>query len=135
MYENGPCIGCGRSEPEVKLHVDHVDARTKDPDLLESSGRKRSIWDWPNERRNAELAKCVVRCEECHTEKTYVNFERAAGERHGRAYASDALVAEILERKRAGETYKNLSAEYGIPWTRIQKWNLGIARSRPDIRS
>lgn len=61
---NGPCVDCGSSE---RLEVDHVDPATK---------ITHNVWSWTEKRRLAELAKCVVRCHDCHLAKT--SRERAA---------------------------------------------------------
>jgi hypothetical protein len=52
--ENGPCKHCGSSE-NLELH--HVDRKQK---------KSHSVWSWAKERREAELAKCIVLCESCH---------------------------------------------------------------------
>jgi hypothetical protein len=56
--ENGPCKDCGSDD---RLEVDHVDRHTK---------VSHRVWSWSAERRSKELAKCVVRCFNCHREKT-----------------------------------------------------------------
>lgn len=52
--ENGPCQDCDTWK-DLELH--HVDP------LLKEDSR---IWSWSDERREAELAKCIVLCTECH---------------------------------------------------------------------
>lgn len=51
------CVDCGSTD---RLEVDHVDAAQK---------VSHRIWSWSNERRLAELAKCVVRCAGCHRDR------------------------------------------------------------------
>lgn len=59
IAEHGPCIDCGsHDQPEV----DHVDRTTK---------VSHRVWTWSKERRDAELAKCVVRCRPCHLAKSF----------------------------------------------------------------
>lgn len=55
---HGPCIDCGTWE---SLELDHVDPSLK---------ITHNVWSWKQERREAELAKCVARCEECHAKRT-----------------------------------------------------------------
>ena len=65
----GRCVQCGSPHG---LQFDH-----KDP------GRKVShrIWSWKPARRDAELAKCQLLCEDCHKLKT--SEERRAVVKHG----------------------------------------------------
>lgn len=58
LKENGPCVDCGSWE---NLEVDHVDRSTK---------THHSVWTWREDRRLAELKKCVVRCYSCHKKKS-----------------------------------------------------------------
>lgn len=51
---HGSCVECGAWE---KLCLHH-----KDPD----SKISHCIWSWSAERREKELAKCVVMCKKCH---------------------------------------------------------------------
>lgn len=55
---NGPCVDCGSW---TKLELDHVDPARK---------VSHKVWSWSLVRRTAELAKCVVRCEDCHLKRT-----------------------------------------------------------------
>lgn len=73
IRENGPCIDCGTWE---KLEIDHADASTK------TSHR---IWSWSKVRREAELVKCVVRCDPCHQVKSLAqdNPSYTNGFKHG----------------------------------------------------
>lgn len=52
------CVKCGSKD---KLHVDHIDPRTK---------VSHRIWSWSAPRRAEELAKCQVLCKDCHKEKS-----------------------------------------------------------------
>ena len=83
LAANGPCVDCGSWE---ELEVDHVDPATK------SSHR---IWSWSDERREAELEKCVVRCRHCHDIKSAP--EGPKGEDHGMAQLTEADVVMIRE--------------------------------------
>lgn len=71
IAENGPCTDCGTWDD---LEIDHIDARTK---------VDHRIWSWSVERRETELAKCVVRCDPCHRRKTVAAGECARGEANG----------------------------------------------------
>lgn len=63
-FDGKVCVDCGGTE---RLEVDHVDRRLKSPKLKKTNT---SIWSWSQERRDVELAKCVVRCRDCHQRKT-----------------------------------------------------------------
>jgi NMD protein affecting ribosome stability and mRNA decay len=54
LQEHGPCEICGSSE---SLQIHH-----KDPSQKVAS----EVWLWSQERREEELSKCMVVCEECH---------------------------------------------------------------------
>lgn len=54
LDENGPCIDCGS---DIDLEVHHKDPAQK---------IDHKVWSWREERRLAELAKCVVKCKKCH---------------------------------------------------------------------
>jgi 5-methylcytosine-specific restriction endonuclease McrA len=51
------CVDCGSTD---QLEIDHVDPAEKIDHRL---------WSWAEGRRLAELAKCVVRCRDCHISK------------------------------------------------------------------
>lgn len=62
IKEHGPCIDCGSwDRPEV----DHLVRATKKYNPTDLWGMSPK-----NPERIAELAKCVVRCNECHLAKT-----------------------------------------------------------------
>lgn len=97
LRENGPCVDCGSSKD---LEVDHVDPTTK---------VTHNVWSWRESRRREELAKCVVRCRECHALKS--KYEHAVGERHGQAKLTDALVLHLRNRVANGEVPYRLAKE------------------------
>lgn len=105
---NGPCVDCGTSED---LRVDHADAK------LKVSHR---VFTWSASRREAELAKCVVRCHPCHAAKTTRCGEHPStpGERNGQAKITEDIVRAIrsssLPARALGETY-------GLHWATISK--------------
>lgn len=55
--EGKSCVDCGSTE---NLELDHVDPAEK---------IHHAIWSWSKVRRDAEIAKCVPRCAECHHER------------------------------------------------------------------
>ncbi len=97
---NGPCVDCGSwDQPEV----DHVDPTLK---------VTHNVWSWSAERREIELAKCVVRCHDCHLAKSVT--ERAKGLANGRAVLSELDVADIRSRWATGERQVDLAIAYGV---------------------
>lgn len=102
LDENGPCVDCGSWE---ELEVDHVDPATK---------TTHAVWSWSAARREAELAKCVVRCHDCHAAKTAANHEHTRGESHGRAKLCERDVREIRSLARSGCTLRELATMFGI---------------------
>lgn len=73
---NGPCQHCG-SDQDLELH--HIDRNTK---------IDHKAWSWNQERREAELAKCVALCANCHLECTRQQFHRPIQHGTHNAYAS-----------------------------------------------
>lgn len=53
------CANCGETNKPFEL--DHIDPKTK---------VSHNIWSWSAERREAELAKCQLLCEDCHMDKS-----------------------------------------------------------------
>jgi hypothetical protein len=58
LEQNGPCVDCGSWE---QLEVDHEDPTKK---------LTHRVWSWAKGPRDAELAKCSVRCKKCHKKRT-----------------------------------------------------------------
>lgn len=92
LKAHGPCIDCGTWED---LQVDHVDARTK---------ISHRVWSWSASRRETELAKCVVRCQQCHVRKTFVSYEASrSSEARAKIAASQSrrvVTPELREKQR-----------------------------------
>lgn len=116
LLEHGPCIDCRTWE---KLTVDHVDAAKK---------VSHRVWSWAKVRRDAELAKCVVRCWPCHVAKTNASGERARGEKHGHHVLTAAQVWDVRQRVRAGESQASVARLYEVD--RRHVWDLVHRRSR-----
>ena len=53
-FQGKHCIKCGSTE---RLEIHHLE-----PSQKESN----AVWSWCQERRERELAKCVVWCHKCH---------------------------------------------------------------------
>jgi len=107
---NGPCVDCGTWED---LQVDHVNAADK---------ATHRVFSWSAPRREAELAKCVVRCRPCHVAKTYRCGELpptcGPGERNGNARFSEADIRAIRASRLP---VKALAAQYGTYTATISK--------------
>jgi len=59
---SNPCVDCGESDPVV-LEFDHILPKHRDISLMWRTGFSSSALA-------AEIAKCVVRCGNCHRRKT-----------------------------------------------------------------
>lgn len=71
LAENGPCKRCGTWDD---LQVDHIDGSQK---------VSHNVWSWSKSRREAELDKCQVLCQDCHLEKSRENDEQPPATTHG----------------------------------------------------
>ena len=99
LEEHGPCVDCKTWD---ELEVDHVDSSTK---------VTHRVWSWSKARREAELAKCVVRCAACHDAKTTASRERPNGERNGQTHLTAADVREI---RTSSDSERTLARRYRI---------------------
>lgn len=63
-----PCIDCGEGDPTV-LEFDHRDPAEKSRTVCDMA-RARFSWD----KIEAEIAKCDVRCANCHRRRTAKQF-------------------------------------------------------------
>jgi hypothetical protein len=93
-----PCVDCGEWDIRC-LDFDHVDPTTKEFTI---SSKVLQAWSW--ERIEAELAKCVVRCANCHRRRTAecgLHFRHRWLVLQGRVQASlDVITACLLETYR-----------------------------------
>ena len=62
-----PCVDCGNSDPLV-LEFDHIDQANKSFEISERTKAG------PIEELLAEIAKCEVRCANCHRARTYAQL-------------------------------------------------------------
>lgn len=73
-----PCVDCGETDPPV-LEFDHRDATTKEQGISQMVSKLR-----PLKHIQEEIAKCDVRCANCHRRRTaiqlgwYKNVKRKA---------------------------------------------------------
>ena len=67
-----PCVDCGISDPIV-LEFDHV----RGDKVITISKAMQHGWSY--ERILSEIAKCDVRCANCHRRRTHIQFNRFEG--------------------------------------------------------
>ena len=91
---NGPCRKCGSwKSPEV----DHIDPTTKEYEPAH-------LWSLSRQRREKELVKCQVLCEDCHKEKT--RAEQATPLIHGTLKGYKTHDCHCIECRRANADWK-----------------------------
>jgi len=106
--EHGPCVDCGGSD---RLEVDHIDPALK---------VSHSVWSWSKARRDAELAKCVVRCYRCHKKKSATEVPR--GSATSFAVLTEGQVAEARRLVRAdGVSMTELGRRWGVKGDTVRK--------------
>ena len=109
-------MDCGTWE---NLQVDHVDARTK---------ITHRVWFWSAKRREAELAKCVVRCDPCHRVKTALNHEKAT-QKPGELNTFAKLTRQEADEIRASNlTDSELTQIYPVHRTTVNRIRRGVIR-------
>lgn len=68
------CADCGEKDPRC-LDLDHDDAATKDERLKwKINGKRRGMERLSWQDLKDEVAKCTVRCANCHRKRTAVQF-------------------------------------------------------------
>jgi hypothetical protein len=67
-YKIHPCVDCSETDPIV-LEMDHIDASTKGANISQLACNGASIV-----RMETEVAKCEVRCCNCHRRRTAKQF-------------------------------------------------------------
>jgi 5-methylcytosine-specific restriction endonuclease McrA len=96
-FANRSCVDCGAADD---LQLDHVDPSQK---------VSHRVWSWSQARREAELAKCVARCGDCHLKKTLL------GRENGNARLTEDQIRGIYRRhKLDGATMRAVAAEFGV---------------------
>lgn len=58
FFTGKSCLQCGKTDKSC-LQIHHFDREDK-------VANNSTIWGWVKERRQAELAKCIVLCKPCH---------------------------------------------------------------------
>jgi hypothetical protein len=105
LEANGPCIDCGSWG---ELEVDHADAATK---------VDHKVWSWSKLRRDAELSKCVARCNPCHKRKSA--GEQLKGE--DRLQNVKLTESQVLSIRESPLSCSALGAQYGVHRVTISK--------------
>lgn len=101
-FDGKVCVDCGTTE---RLELDHVDPATK---------IHHCVWSWAKARREAELAKCVARCHDCHLAKSIAEGDLGAGTRR----VPIETVEEIRRLYAEGRSPGSLADQFGVArWT------------------
>lgn len=116
-----PCVDCGATE---RLHFDHVDPKKKRDNIADLVPRLSVAG------LLAEIARCEVRCFDCHVRRTKRQGER--GEIPNSAQKlSDLTVILIRALRRAGVSTKALSFRFCLNRKYVQR--LCCRSERPFI--
>lgn len=107
FFSDKVCVKCGSSEC---LQLDHIDPKTK---------VSNSIWSWSKERREAEIKKCQVLCENCHKTKSIENGDYShkprRGSLNGQSILNEDQVEEIRSLYAKGDkTQSEIGQMYGV---------------------
>lgn len=106
---NGPCANCRSTQ---NLEIDHIDPTTK---VIAVS----RLWSYSRVKREAELRKCQVLCEQCHSVKTETERNLLHGEQHPLAVLSDEQIRYVRSAysphgRGGGKSGKRLAIELGV---------------------
>lgn len=82
---------CSQCQSTVELELHHVDPAKK----VDST-----IWNWRQERRAAEIAKCIVLCRSCHSELHASQLRRHSTTRRYRLGCRCDECREVYQAKR-----------------------------------
>lgn len=113
-FEGKVCVDCGSTD---RLELDHVDPATK---------VSHRIWSWSKARREAELAKCVVRCHDHHRAKTLASDDCR---QHGKVTLEQADEIRALYAA-GGTTQREIGTAYGMSHASVSKIVLGTTYRR-----
>lgn len=107
-FADKSCVDCGSTD---RLELDHVDPTQK---------VSHRVWSWSAARREAELAKCVVRCSDHHKAKSAT--EHLAGSALWNSRLTEDQVLDLRTRYAAGGvTFRELGAELGVHRDTVRK--------------
>ena len=116
-----PCVDCGITEIDV-LEFDHVRGKK----LFNIRSGVHSFTE-----TQEEIAKCEVRCANCHVRKTRregdiaagMHRASAAGTKLGRPLGNRAATWDrVCELARSGRSVSSLSREFGIARSTVRAW-------------
>jgi len=88
------CVDCGADE---RLELDHIDPALK---------VDHKIWSWSEARREAEIAKCEIRCRPCHA-KRHARLARSKWV-HGSLVMYKNAACRCDECRRANREYEHM---------------------------
>lgn len=121
-----PCIDCGENDIIV-LQFDHIDPATKVDDIC------RMVWSLrPVKEIENEIAKCEVRCANCHMRRTAEQFgwwASVGGKTNNASYANEIKKVEIaqIDREKRGrpEIGEDTRAKMSKSHRGQEPWNKG----------
>lgn len=89
-FEDKACATCPSTE---RLQLHHIDPEEKE---------HHAIWTWARERFEAEVAKCVVLCADCH--RTFHAIDQM---RHGRKRYQRGCRCQVCRAAKADDNHRN----------------------------
>ena len=115
----GNCAGCGAAPTEFH----HVDPETKENGPVD-------FWCWGKARREAELAKCIPVCSDCHKWYHRPNAVCGTVKKYGQGCRCDACRGAASERSREWRARTNTPERLAAEAQRNRDRRAGIKRPR-----
>lgn len=116
FFEGKKCVICGYDK---KLELDHINPETK---------ISHQIWSWSAIRRDLEILKCQVLCEECHKSKSAIECSiRTKGIPRFNSRSCDIEVSDLALFLYVVKGYSRRKVSYfiGVHQGTLSKWIYG----------